>query len=254
MPFDSYLALDRLSASGAKSILRAPAVYQYERTHPFEPTAAMQLGTLVHRLVLERDAGDYEIIEGGYGKGKREADVRERGLIPVTQETWDTAHNMALAVDEHPLAADLLSVGEPEQTILWDQDGVPMKARMDWVRDGVVVDLKTTASANPNDFRRSIATFGYHVQQAVYEAAYAALNGTAPRFVFVAVESRAPHLVSVIELDEEAVGRGRVLMDRAVDLYRECTASGEWPGYSEINRVSLPQWALFDQDEEEIII
>jgi len=254
MSFGDYLKLDRLSASGAKSLLKAPAIFKWQQDHPFEPTAAMQLGTLAHRLVLERDAGEYEVIEGGRGKAEREAVVRSEGLIPVTQDVWNAAHTMAAAVDAHPLASALLSEGAPEQTILWEQDGVPMKARLDWLAADRVVDLKTTTSANPDDFRRSIATFGYHVQQAVYEAAFAAMYRTAPRFTFVAVESKAPYLVSVIELDEEAVDRGRVLMNRAVDLYRECTASGEWSGYNAVNSVSLPQWALFDQDEEEIVI
>lgn len=252
MPFGDYLKLDRLSASGAKSLLKAPAIFKHQQDHPFEPTAAMQLGTLVHKLVLERSRDGYQIIEGGYGKSKREAEARADGLIPVTKDVWDTAQAMADAVFLHPLASALLSDGAPEQTILWEQDGVPMKARLDWLGNGRVADLKTTASANPDDFRRSIATFGYHVQQAIYEAAFAALNGSAPRFAFVAVESKAPYLVSVVELDEEAIDRGRVLMDRAVDLYRECKATDTWPGYEQVYPVSLPNWALWDDDEEEV--
>lgn len=254
MPFAEYLALDRLSASGAKSLLKAPAIFKHQQDHPFEPTAAMQLGTLVHAMVLEDDVARFEIIEGGYGKGKREAEVRERGLIPVTEDTWTTAEAMKWAVWKHPLASGLLSLGEPEQTVLWEQEGVPMKARIDWLRNDVIVDLKTTTSANPSDFRRSVATFGYHVQQAIYAEAVRELTGNDLPFYFIAVESRAPYLVSVVQLDDMAAERGRELAHRAIELWADGKRTGEWPGYPELTTVSLPQWALWDDGEDEEIV
>jgi hypothetical protein len=55
--------------------------------------------------------------------------------------------------------------------------------------------------------------------------------------------------VSVVELDVEAINIGRQLNDRAKRIYRECMASGNWPGYPTAELISLPMWAVYKAEE-----
>jgi len=64
-------------------------------------------------------------------------------------------------------------------------------------------------------------------------------------FVFVAQEKTAPHLITVFELDREAVEIGRALNRQAIEVFAECQATNTWPSYTgEVSLISLPPWYL----------
>jgi len=51
-------------------------------------------------------------------------------------------------------------------------------------------------------------------------------------------------LVNVIELIPDAVRIGRNRNSRAIDVYRACTETGDWPGYGDgLTEITLPAWA-----------
>ena len=51
-------------------------------------------------------------------------------------------------------------------------------------------------------------------------------------------------LVNVVDLDDVALQIGRDRNRLALEVFRDCTDAGVWPGYSSgITRVSLPPWA-----------
>jgi hypothetical protein len=57
-------------------------------------------------------------------------------------------------------------------------------------------------------------------------------------------EKEPPYLVQVVELDFPARAIGDGLNREAIDIYRDCQATGEWPAYSLTTlHVSLPPWA-----------
>ena len=58
-------------------------------------------------------------------------------------------------------------------------------------------------------------------------------------------------MASVTELSDSDLDRGRFQLDRAKRIYRECLASGQWPGYPPFTTASLPRWAQYDLDEME---
>jgi hypothetical protein len=66
-----------------------------------------------------------------------------------------------------------------------------------------------------------------------------------PVFVFIAQEKEPPYLVSVVEFDAEAIAEGHRLNRQAIDLFKRCVDTGEWPGYDDgITPISLPPWAF----------
>ena len=254
-----------LSSHGARKLLEpsCPAKFAWEREHPFTPSAAMELGTAAHKLVLgvgqeirEIEADDWR------GKAAKTAadEARAEGAVPLLTRDMATVTAMAQAIRRHPIAAKLFdpwSGGTPEQSFFApdDRTGVWRRARLDWMPDPsaarpVIADYKTARTANPEAFGRSAGDLGYHIQQVFYQQLWADVLGTEADFVFVVQEKEPPYLVSVCQLDYEAVKAARVLVDRALEIYRDCAEAGVWPGYTDdVALVSLPYWAVRRAEE-----
>jgi hypothetical protein len=131
-----------------------------------------------------------------------------------------------------------------------------LRCRFDAIGDAGIVDLKTVQGgfADPERFIRKALAMGWHQQAAWYRDMAQELGVTAGPFRFVVVEKTPPYLVSVIELDEATEGFGRDANQRAIDLYRRCLATDEWPGYpGQIATVSAPPWSYRDAEETDHI-
>lgn len=256
-----------LSSSGARRLLPpgCPALFNYERDHPRQ-RAEFDFGTAAHKLVLGTgpeiaviDAKDWRT-----NKAKDDAKAaRERGAVPVLTADYLDAQVMADAIRAHPLAGRLFNPefgGKPEQSLFWqdDQWGIWKRARLDWLPDWtnawgrlILADYKTTTCADPGHIAKAVANYGYHQQAAFYlDGVHQVIDGGDPAFLFVFQEKNPPYLVTVCELDHEAITAGRKLNDRAAEVFRDCTASGLWPSYSteDVALISLPRWAQPRED------
>jgi len=249
-----YHALPSLSASGAKILLQegGPAKYRWTMDNPQEPRDEFDFGTAVHTLVLGTGDPIKPLpFKAWNEKGAKAAKdkARAEGYVPLKVADYWTALRAATEVKRHRQAAALFSEGVAEQSISFDIDGVPCRIRPDWMRPGIVGDLKTTVDAAPSvdGFGRQAANYDYAVQEAFYRAGIRSLGFPEPMFVFVCVEKSPPYLVSVVKLDAEARAYGERQMRRAVEIYRDCTESGIWPGYdqSEVHEIALPNWTYY---------
>ena len=245
-----------LSQSGAKTILRAPALYRWQRDHPVHKDV-FDFGTAAHAKVLGKGAPvvvlDFPTWQTNAAKAARD-EARAKGETPLLVKDALIVDEMATALLEHRLASMLLAKGEPEVSAFAPDPatGVMRRGRVDWLSRHVITDYKTAATADPAAFGRSAAAYGYHMQAAWYLDLFRDLGADVEAFAFIVQEKEPPYLVEVIELDERAVDRGRVLNARALERYRDCRASGVWPGYSgrddQSTTVDLPPWAYRDED------
>ena len=253
VPFSKYLADPAVSNSAIKIFLKfGPEVYWRTVVDPQRlstpATPAMIFGSLVHTAVLEP-----EHLKARYGPcgarntkdGKATAEyLKSVGAEPVNKSDWQKMESIVESIRSHVAASSLLSEGLPERSVWWDDEvsGLCCKARCDWTTpDGTIVDLKTTmgGGASPEEFAKTVARFGYHIQAAHY------LRGTgAKRFVFLCVEKEWPFPVGLYELDEEAIQKGNEEIDMALKGIAECHRADRWPGHAEeITTLSLPRWA-----------
>ena len=261
-----FAASHALSCSGAKLLLppSCPARFFWQQDHPDQPVRkeVFDFGSAAHRLVLGagRDITvlDFDSWHTRASKEAREAAYAE-GSVPLLRDDYVQVSEMAEVIRRHPVASALFDaeLGRPEQSLFWqDPDtSVPLRARVDWLRDRapgrlIIPDYKTASSADPETFAKSAANYLYHLQDAWYGDGARALGlDEDPAFVFVVQEKTPPYLVTVIELDEAARRAGRELSRRAIATYQACTESGEWPGYSSgIELISLPPWARSRED------
>lgn len=179
--------------------------------------------------------------------------VRADGGVPLCRADWDKVHAMAAALADDREAVDLLKAAPSRELSAFtvdDESGTWLRVRFDAIGDVGIVDYKTSRSADPSEFARAAAAFGYHVQAAMYRFVAADLGITDGPFRFVVQEKEPPYLVSVIELDDEAERAGWLRLRRAIDTWATCTAYDTWPGYQPgITTISIPQWALAKEEE-----
>ena len=239
-----------------------------------EESKALAFGRALHCAVLEPELFAASYVEPVEHPFRRPSTVQRNAKKPSQQTLeaiayWDeweavnagrteitlldkqTLLGMAGSIHCHPLAARLLEGGIAEATAIWNdpRQALLCKARMDYYlpERGLVVDLKSTEDASPEEFTRSVARYRYHVQHAHYASAFAATGNELRAFLFVPVEKTPPYAVAVHCIDAEAEGRGMELRDRAMDTLNRCLASDSWPAYEpRIHNLSLPVWALRD--------
>jgi hypothetical protein len=231
---------------------RTPAHYQHDLTHP-KFSDAFTLGTAAHSLILEDDASGIEVVdaENWLTKAAKEAkaDALAEGKQPLLSKEWAQVQAMRDAVMAHPAVSASFTGHRAEHSVFWEEDGLMLKCRPDAWHPGLLVDLKTTRSADPNEFGKTAHEFGYHQSAAHYIDGVKAATGEELPFHFVLVEKTAPYLVSVVELDIEAINIGRQLNDRAKRIYRECAEANTWPGYPAAELISLPMWAIYQAED-----
>jgi len=256
MPAPQYHAIEAMSSSGAKKMLRSPQHYRLMRTTPNEPTPAMEFGTVVHCGVLEPDLFP-SIVATAPECDKRSKDgkaewaaftLANAGRIAMKAEELARARRCIDAIRAHPAASKLLAGGRSEVSLFWE-DGkykVPCKCRWDSLNHGGGIDVKTTQDASPEGFARQAANLHYHVQAAHYISGHEHVLNESPQFfAFICVESEPPHAVACYVLPGNAILAGMHLVNRAYARYAEALATQTWPGYPEtIDVLTLPKWAL----------
>jgi hypothetical protein len=252
-PAQYHADREALSASGARKLLTSPAKFAYEREHPPDPTRTFDLGHAAHRVALGAGA-ELEVIDAAnyLTKAAKEAKAAAHAAnkIPVLAHEYAQVRQMHAALLAHPLANRLLSRGAAEVSLRWTDVhfGITCRALVDYINPGLctLVDYKTCESARLDDLTRSVVRYGYDVQDWWYSDGAVTLNlfgGELPAFVFVAQEKTPPYLVRVFDLDDEFIARGRARALAARERFRDCTASGVWPGYPiDIARVAAPHW------------
>lgn len=232
---------------------------------------ALDFGTLVHTVVLEPDnldgyvvldaaaiAGDnpktgrpYDnpVMTAKYKAAKAEAEAD--GRVVVAREDWDKAHAMRDAITRHETANRLLYVEEGRAELsafAVDEDGVRVKARFDRLIAGAAVDLKTTRSKPGEDaLARTVVDYGYDLSAVHYLAVADLLGLDATAFAFVFVSKEEPHRVTVADLDEHLLARGRTLRARAIERHLN-PAVDAYQGATGFLTLPAPKWAQIRED------
>lgn len=258
MPEHEYHAHPAFSQSGAKVLLKSPARFKWERDNPVHRDVFDE-GSAAHRLVLGVGADIYVVPAESWRTNDskmQQAEARRNGLVPVLPETYERVAAMADKLSEHSLAMQLLSAGDPEVSLFHTDPatGVKIRGRFDFLGAVIASDYKTTAKEDPQAFGRSVADFGYHMQAAWYLDLLEAVGLPRQAFAFIVQSKTPPYDVFVSDLTDAAIQRGRELNRRAIERFRDCTASGLWPSPVRDDAwitTDLPRWAYYDNEIEE---
>ena len=264
MPEAEYHARPELSASIAKRLIEpgGPARWKWEHDNGRRETKAFDMGHAAHKLVLGVGAEiavipDDVLASNGATSTKAAkefiAAAREAGQIPLKAVEHEQVQAMALALFRHKAASALLAKATEVEVSAFLTDpatGVGLRARFDAIGPEVLIDYKTSVSADPDKWRRDAVKLGYHIQGAHYRQMAQEVGITDGPLRFIVQEKTAPYLVSVIRLDDSAELLGQQRMREAIAIWQQCHETGIWPGYGEQEHlIALPDWAYRADDE-----
>lgn len=218
---------------------------------PTEPSAAMIVGTCFHEMVHDGEIRHEVLPEGltlRHKEGKEIAErAKARGVNLLSADQDAAVRRMVQEVHRVPFVAKALMGDEVEAEVsafALDVFGVPGKAKADLFcgDTGLMIDWKTTRDAV--GFDRSVAQFGYALQQVWYQEVWKQAGGPeCTDFIFVAVEAEPPHLVGLYRVDRTTLEEARVRVQRAVDVIRRCDELGQYPGLPmEVQEIKAPVW------------
>ena len=234
-----------------------------QRWEPSELTAEQEEGTALHALILESEDLIVPVdAENWRTKAAQEqrAAIRATGKIPLLAERATLLGAVADEVRDqlrhHHDAADCLTAGKPEQTMIWRDGDVWVRNRVDWMDDdprGWLTDLKTVAtSAEPGAFGRKLVDSGYAVSAALYLMGARALGRKPAGYRWLVVERDPPHAISVVTMAPDLMDLAERQAMRALEIWRECMARDEWPAYPpRTAHIEAPAWALMRWEESE---
>lgn len=246
-----------VSKHGLDNFAKAPAYFRHKLDFPEESTnPAFRWGTLVHLVVLEPHNWDKECIvmtekcDRRTVKGKEAFaafSAQAAGRIVVTKDEEVQLQDIAASVHAHPVVQGLFNDNHNvEDSVYWRDEttGQKCRCRPDLYTSYVVADLKTCNDASDYGFGNSAAAFRYHVQDSFYIDGLRANGIEVEKFIFIAVETKAPYLVRCLELADISREAGRAAYKRDLSRLVACAKTNTWPGLSrEVGTLKLPSYA-----------
>ena len=194
------------------------------------------VGNAVHTLALEPGLfhDRFYVIPEGIRRDPRTkefkicmAEAGQRKMLTAKDHASILGMAKSLAADKKSLAL-LQGAGKIEPSIFWtdDETKIRMRSRPDFMRDdGLIVDLKTGASANPDNFFRSAWENHYDVSAAMTTEGYQALYGKLPdNYVFLVIEKEPPYLIEAFDAFRPCEGSdpsGMSYYDAGVHRFRQ---------------------------------
>lgn len=230
------------------------AAMRWAMDNPKPPTDAMDMGTLLHALVLEPDTFPSRVAvwDGGDRRGKAYTEFAEANLgrIIIKPDQSTALARMRDSIMDHPHARALITGrGMREATAIFNTNaGVRGKARIDFLNTdaNVLVDLKTARSCDPRAWARTAVQLKYDVQEAWYRLAFWVVTGKQPDMAFVVVENCDRHRCRVFTLPPDPINACTDAIAALLPKWREALDSGEYPDLpiNDPTEIEWPAWAV----------
>lgn len=264
-----YHAHPAFSSSQIKDMLRSPAHFfanhlDPQRGEKSPPTKEMQLGTLLHTMLLEphKVAIEYAVgekFDRRTKQGKADAEAFEQanfGKIIVDKDDFHHATHMSQSLQSHPWLSDIMATNycQIENSVFFADEatGVNVRVRPDLhiapcakFPNGLIIDVKTTDDARPSAFSRTCGNYRYDLSASMYRLGLQAYYRTAglADFYFAVVERNAPYNCLIFKASDDMLMIGETAYRDALAQIAECLSLGEWDGYStDVNEIDLPKY------------
>ena len=212
LPYASSHRLKTMANAGIEQVW-------HDIENPPSPSPAMALGSALHCLVLDQQSfnRDYIVapkVDRRTKAGKQEWEdfqVVAGKRTVLTEDQHATAKWMAGSIINHhwwedtiPSQIETNPRNMTERSFIFKHREIPCKARIDYLHDGLLLDIKTTSGdLSINSLTRTMANYGYAEQLAFYLLAATTCGVPVNRVVVGFVRNVAPHNVRFVEIDPE---------------------------------------------------
>jgi hypothetical protein len=224
-----------------------------------ESDSRFDLGSAAHLMLLERREDAIVRVDADDWRTKAAKEAREQaqalGQYAVLERQYHDIVTMCEAARKFIATTELAGIldeGDAEQTLLFQDGGVWCRARPDVMSKDrkVLLDYKSTTSAQPEAFARQIGRMGYDLQAEFYSRGIEVETGHLPAFVFLAQEITPPYACSLVSLSNSYRFVGQAKVMRATALWAKCVKENSWPAYgTEICYAEPKPWDLAIAEE-----
>jgi hypothetical protein len=244
----------RIGSTALKTFMANPMLFggQYvTKTIPFpEPSPAFAIGHAVEAIVY--GWGD-KVIASGFktaaSKGHKEAVDGNTDKIVLTDTAYDEVHTIADAVRRTDQYRIMMQSGQAQMVERLDMETFTLQAKYDWIitdptseqaklfGDGhIIIDFKTTANLRSgfSNFERSIGTYGYIEQAALYQLIHYHSTITMPYWFWFAVEKDQPYEAQMFKADPDWLKLGRDRVANAIKSMENRFKYNDWRNSSEL--------------------
>lgn len=251
---EEYHARDGISTSKLKELTKSPEMFWRQESGQYakEATDTMDFGSAVHEdALLEAAERSWLLIPASAltKDGKRSGNAWKAfkeaypGRLLLKETQAQSLRNCLQAIEDNPLARQLVMDAKPNAAVrkeltvtatvsMMHPDGTLLSAehrwRLDYLRPGVVVDLKTTGDADPESWPYRAVDQNYPMQAASYRHAAWLLDGVVRDVYFVVVENKEPFRCDVYETTERRFDEGRAKWESAIREYLTRSYEGNW--------------------------
>ena len=188
LPEDKYHAEKRLSSSGIRDILENPTFYWFNSNlNPLreeKPSQAMIDGKIFHAMILESEnfknkfkvtPPEIEALNKNSTEFKIWKSAQTLEVIPFAKYQKFKLICDYLSQEGQILDCNIFNDGFSEVSILWTENGIKRKARIDKLTLGRIIDLKTFVKRNKKPLNNYVAeyffSFRVYLQLIYYERA-----------------------------------------------------------------------------------
>lgn len=236
-------ACELITTTPAHARLKHPRL---NKTYVDEKATHFDIGEVAHAAFLEgRDI--VEVLEFPDFKTNAAREARDKargnGRVPLLRKHWHDVDLMLQAtrkqLDAHEDGQFMFTQGIAEPVLVWCEEGVWCRARLDWLRldqwqrGFAIDDLKTSStSADPETLsERKVWDLGWDVKASFYRRGLYQLTGCGAEFRFAVQEMYAPFALSVIAPSPGAEMLGDMKVHLAMERWERGLRANHWPGY-----------------------
>jgi len=230
-----YQDREYISNSMLNHISISPEYFKHMYDNQQIATPAMKLGSAIHMDILQPGEflKHYAIspkFDKRTKKGKEDfAEFTKNNMFKniISESDYELITEISLKVMNDTAVHQLLKHGEAEKIVTWHNKhhDVKCKGMLDYHRDDMIIDLKTTKDCSYSGFMKSMIQYKYHKQAAFYMDAV-----KATRFIIVAIEKTAPFAINIFELGDDMIDEGRDMYNQELEIYKYCIDNDYWPG------------------------
>jgi hypothetical protein len=229
-------------------------------SHAAEESSRFDIGSAAHMLLLERRSDGIVIVEANDWRKKEAKEARDaaraNGQYPILAHHYARTNEMVAAAYAFIATTELngiFELGLAERTLIWREGDAWCRCRPDLLSTDrrIVLDYKTTENAEPEAFIRQIGRMSYDLQAEFYiRGVRTVAEDYESTFVFLAQEVSPPYACSLVSLANAYRAIGQQKVERALELWKHCTATNKWPSYSTRIAYAEPSpWQLPEIDE-----
>ncbi len=222
-----------------------------------EQAEHFDVGTVAHAALLEGvdvvAILDFNDFRTNAAKDARDQ-ARAAQRVPLLRKVWHDVERMLgetrAQLEAHEDGAAMFRDGLAEPVLVWQEDGLWFRARLDWLRVTAsrrfaIDDYKTVSTcAGPETLSdRRFFDHGWHIKASFYRRGLHALTGCGAEFRFAVQETYAPFALSVLAPGPSAEMHGDAEVACAIERWRRGLRDNDWPGYPRRTAyVEVPTW------------